>query len=86
MTEQIRKIVEDAFERRDEITFDTKGETRDAVETALDLLDAGRAQGGREGGRRMARQSVAEEGCASVVPPQRYVRHSGRSGRRKLVG
>jgi 2,3,4,5-tetrahydropyridine-2,6-dicarboxylate N-succinyltransferase len=44
MTEQIRKIVEDAFERRDEIKFDTRGEVRDAVETALDLLDSGRAR------------------------------------------
>jgi 2,3,4,5-tetrahydropyridine-2-carboxylate N-succinyltransferase len=44
MTEQIRKIIEDAFERREEIKFDTRGEVRDAVEAALELLDSGGAR------------------------------------------
>ncbi len=42
--EEIHAIVDDAWERRDEITFDTGGEIRDAVETALNLLDEGKAR------------------------------------------
>lgn len=44
MIESIRAIIEEAFERRDEITFQTQGEVRDAVEAALDLLDRGEAR------------------------------------------
>jgi 2,3,4,5-tetrahydropyridine-2-carboxylate N-succinyltransferase len=49
----------------------TRGETRDAVEEALNLLDSGKAA--RRGTRRrrnLARQPVAEESGAAVVPPQ----------------
>lgn len=46
MTNQqdLQRVIDDAFERRDTIGFDTKGEIRDAVETALDLLDRGEAR------------------------------------------
>jgi 2,3,4,5-tetrahydropyridine-2-carboxylate N-succinyltransferase len=37
----LEKTIEDAFERRAEIGLDTRGEVRDAVETALMLLDRG---------------------------------------------
>ncbi|MBV1705554.1 MAG: 2,3,4,5-tetrahydropyridine-2,6-dicarboxylate N-succinyltransferase [Hyphomicrobiales bacterium] len=37
----LERIVEDAFERRAEIGASTKGDTRDAVEETLDLLDRG---------------------------------------------
>src|SRR5690606_2142560 len=39
--DQIKTIIEDEFERRDTVTADTAGEIRTAVESALDLLDAG---------------------------------------------
>ena len=39
--EQLAKVIDEAFENRAEITFDTKGEVRDAVEEALGLLDSG---------------------------------------------
>lgn len=42
--EQLQPIIDDAFERRDEISPKTKGEVREAVEEALDLLDAGAAR------------------------------------------
>ena len=34
-------IIDDAFENRDAISFDTTGDVRDAVDRALDLLDSG---------------------------------------------
>jgi 2,3,4,5-tetrahydropyridine-2-carboxylate N-succinyltransferase len=40
----LARTVDDAFERRAEIDISTKGAVRDAVETALDLLDKGKAR------------------------------------------
>ena len=40
----LAQTIDAAFEARSEITFDTKGEVRDAVETALNLLDSGAAR------------------------------------------
>ena len=40
----LAKTIDDAFEQRNEIGPATKGAVRDAVEAALDLLDAGRAR------------------------------------------
>ena len=40
----LAKTIDDAFEQRNEIGLTTKGAVRDAVETALDLLDAGEAR------------------------------------------
>ncbi len=42
--DDLKKTIEDAFEARDEIGTDTKGEVREAVEAALDLLDSGKAR------------------------------------------
>ncbi len=42
--EDLQNTIETAFEARAELTFSTKGEVRDAVETALDLLDSGKAR------------------------------------------
>jgi len=43
MTE-IRGVIEQAFERRDEISTATQGEVREAVDTALKMLDSGAAR------------------------------------------
>jgi len=40
----LAKTIDDAFERRDDIGPATQGAVRDAVEAALDLLDAGKAR------------------------------------------
>ncbi|MFL5012572.1 2,3,4,5-tetrahydropyridine-2,6-dicarboxylate N-succinyltransferase [Rhizobium sp.] len=40
----LEKIIEAAFGNRDNVNTSTKGEVRDAVESALDLLDAGKAR------------------------------------------
>src|SRR5687767_7914931 len=40
----LAKIIDDAFEQRDGVGPATKGEIRDAVEAALDLLDRGEAR------------------------------------------
>ena len=42
--DKLAKIIDDAFEGRDRITPKTKGAVRKAVDTALDLLDAGQAR------------------------------------------
>jgi 2,3,4,5-tetrahydropyridine-2,6-dicarboxylate N-succinyltransferase len=42
---QLEHVIEAAFENRDTVTTTTKGEIRDAVETALNLLDSGKAPG-----------------------------------------
>src|ERR1700733_5371141 len=39
--DDLAKIIDDAFESRNEIRAATKGAVREAVETALDLLDRG---------------------------------------------
>ncbi|SKA03966.1 2,3,4,5-tetrahydropyridine-2-carboxylate N-succinyltransferase [Consotaella salsifontis] len=41
---QLETIVSTAFEARSEISFSTKGEVREAVEAALELLDSGEAR------------------------------------------
>jgi len=41
---QLAQIIDTAFENRAEVDFGTRGEIRDAVETALDLLDSGKAR------------------------------------------
>ena len=40
----IRGVIDQAFERRDEIGTDTQGEVREAVDAALKMLDAGEAR------------------------------------------
>ncbi len=50
MTAQLAKTIDDAFEKRAEITPATKGPVRDAVETSLELLDSGKARVAERGG------------------------------------
>ncbi len=40
----LKTVIDDAFERRDEISPQTTGEVRDAVNSALDLLDGGKVR------------------------------------------
>lgn len=40
----LEHVIEAAFENRDTVTTTTRGEIRDAVETALNLLDSGKAR------------------------------------------
>ncbi len=42
--DDLRRTIDDAFENRDAVTPKTKGPVRDAVETALELLDSGAAR------------------------------------------
>ena len=48
--EQLARTVDDAFEKRNDVTPATKGQVRDAVETALNLLDSGKARVAERGG------------------------------------
>ena len=40
----LAKTIDDAFEKRDDVSPTTKGAVREAVEAALDLLDSGEAR------------------------------------------
>src|SRR5688572_4803030 len=44
MTADLAKTIDDAFEKRADVTPATKGPIREAVNTALDLLDRGKAR------------------------------------------
>ena len=50
LAKDLAKTIDDAFEKRSEITPATKGPVREAVETALDLLDRGKARVAERGG------------------------------------
>ncbi len=41
---QLETVIEQAWDSRDEISVDTQGEIRDAVETSLGMLDSGQAR------------------------------------------
>jgi 2,3,4,5-tetrahydropyridine-2-carboxylate N-succinyltransferase len=40
----LQNAIETAWDNRDEVTLETQGEVRDAIEAALDLLDGGKAR------------------------------------------
>ena len=44
MTEQLQSVIEAAWDKRESISAQTEGETRDAVDAALELLDSGEAR------------------------------------------
>jgi len=45
----LQSVIDTAFDARDQINIQTKGEVRDAVETALNLLDSGQARVAEKG-------------------------------------
>jgi 2,3,4,5-tetrahydropyridine-2-carboxylate N-succinyltransferase len=50
---ELARTIDDAFEKRDGISPSTKGPVRDAVESALDLLDRGQARVAEKGANGM---------------------------------
>ena len=44
MSDALRRVIDDAWERRDQLGVDTQGPVREAVAAALDALDAGEAR------------------------------------------
>jgi 2,3,4,5-tetrahydropyridine-2-carboxylate N-succinyltransferase len=50
MYADLAKTIDDAFEKRADVSPSTKGPVREAVETALDLLDRGKARVAERGG------------------------------------
>ncbi|QIB33820.1 2,3,4,5-tetrahydropyridine-2,6-dicarboxylate N-succinyltransferase [Ancylobacter pratisalsi] len=49
MSSELKSIIEDAFEKRAEVNFETGGAVRHAVNEALALLDAGKARVAEQG-------------------------------------
>ena len=64
----------------------TKGAVREAVEAALDAARFRQGARRREDRRALARPSMAEEGGAAVLPPQRHAEIAGAPGGVALVG
>jgi len=50
MHADLAKTIDDAFEKRNDVSPSTKGQVREAVEAALDLLDRGKARVAERGG------------------------------------
>ena len=48
-TANLQQTIDAAFDNRDEVTLDTKGEIRDAVNEALNLMDSGKARVAEKG-------------------------------------
>ena len=72
----LARTIDAAWEDRANVNPGTKGAVREAVEEALRAARYRQGPRRREGRRRLAGQSMAEEGGAAVLPPQR---HGGRS-------
>ena len=84
--DDVQGVIERAWEERDAINSATRGEIRDAVDHALAALDGGSVRVAEKTRRGLAHQSVAEEGCAPVLPSQRHDGDSGRARRGAMVG
>ena len=44
MTEALARVINSAWEARDTLSTDTKGEVRDVVDAAIELIDSGEAR------------------------------------------
>ena len=71
---RLQTLIEQAWEHRAAINPQTTGDVRDAVNTALEALDAGQGPRRRKDCRRgrpefLEGQPVAEEGGAAELPP-----------------
>ena len=49
MNADLERVIEDAWDRRESVDASTRGEVRDAVDTAIGLLDAGQARVAEKG-------------------------------------
>ena len=72
MSTELAHIIDAAFEDRANVNASTRGAVRDGVDDGAAPPRLRQGAGRREDRRRMARQSMAEEGRAAVVPPQRH--------------
>ena len=71
MTDQLQPVIERAWEERDSVGPDTKGEVRQAVDTALAALDRGQVGGGRVRGPGLSegkREKETGEGRRGASP------------------
>ena len=74
--------IDEAWDSRETLNAATKGAVREAVEQALDDLDAGRLRVAEKIGGEWHRASMAEEGGAALLPPERHGADRRRAGRR----
>ena len=73
---RLETLIDKAFEDRAKITPATKGDVRDAVEKALDLLDSGKARvaeklPGASGPNSWKVNQWLKKAVAALFPPQR---------------
>ena len=86
MSDKLQAVIERAWEERDSIGPDTKGEVRQAVDAAIAALDSGEARIAEKQGDAMGRPPMAQEGRAAVVPAEPDGGDRRRARRRALVG
>ena len=67
MTTQLAQIIDAAWDARSEISLDTKGEIRDAVNEAMAMLDSGTARVAEKKRQRMAGQSMAQKSRFAIL-------------------
>ena len=79
MTTELSRTIDQAWEQRETLSSSTKGAVREAVDEALRCSMPVDARGRKIPGR-MARASMAEEGGAPVIPPERHGGDRGRPG------
>ncbi len=84
--QQLTQTVDNAFERRDTISISTTGEVRDAVDTALELLDSGAARVAEKVDGEWVVNQWLKKGCSAVVSTERNGTDFGWSGRLDLGG
>ena len=69
--DHLKTFIDSAYEHAVEITPETKGVVRDAVEEVLDLLDKGELRVAEKRDGALGGASMAEEGDPALLPPQR---------------
>ena len=80
---KLAETIDAAWEKRETVNSATKGEVRDAVEAALDGLDAGKFRVAEHRERRLGHAAMAEEGGAALLPPA-AIRRPWMAARRRL--
>lgn len=70
LAQQIQPVIDAAWETRDQVNFQTKGEIRDAVEATLNALDDGRLRvAEKTGGQWAVHQWAKKPFCSASVLP-----------------
>ena len=76
----LQTTIDEAWEARDSVSSETKGEVRDAVNEALNLMDAGDVRVAEKIGGNWQVNQWLKKSCSAVLSSQRYDNHRRWSG------